>query len=1195
MQDAKATPLFRYGIAFLSVFVATVVRFLLSSLLGEGVPFILYFPAIVVSAWFGGMGAGLWATVLSAIGAWFFFIPPYHSVVTPSPASVFQLGLFLLVAGFLCLVTRALQKAEGKARERREQLQVTLASIGDGVIATDSNGQVTFLNGVAESLTGWKLREAVGRPLPEIFRIINEQSRQEVENPALKAIREGAVVGLANHTLLLGKDGVERPIDDSGAPIKLGEHEIMGAVLVFRDVSARKRAEAAQQHLSAIITSSEDAIVSKTLEGCVTSWNRAAEHIFGYTAAEMIGQSITLIIPPERQAEEQMILDRLKRGERIEHYETVRRRKDGTLLDVSLTISPIKNSEGDIIGASKIARDITEQKRAETARTYLAAIVESSDDAIVGKTLEGVITSWNPAAERIFGYRAAEAIGQRIYLIIPSDRHSEEVYILDRLRRGQSIEHFETVRQRKDGTLIFVSLTISPIKDGTGRIIGASKIARDITAEKQAERAIGEGAERLSLALEAARLGDWSWDAATDVVTFSVRAAAIFGIPPGPHLTWTEMRELLHEEDRERARRAVEEAIAQHTDYAIEYRILLPGGEQRWVAATGRTTYDEAGQVKGMLGMVQDITERKLAAFHIEEEREALDTINQVGQMLSAELDLQKLVQALTDAATEITGARFGSFFYNVLDEKGASYMLYTLSGVPREHFAHFPMPRATDLFGPTFRGEGALRIDDVKQDPRYGKNAPYYGMPAGHLQVTSYLAVPVVSRSGEVLGGLFFGHPEAGRFTERHERIVAGLAGQAAIAMDNARLYEAAQRAREEAVTANRLKDEFLATVSHELRTPLNAILGWARLLRMGRLDEESRTRAVGTIEKSAVAQSQIIEDILDVSRIITGKLRLDVSPVEIAKIVEEAVESVRPTAEAKGVRVQAVLDTQSNPVLGDAHRLQQIMWNLLSNAIKFTPKGGRVQVTLARVNSYVEIAVSDTGQGISPAFLPYVFERFLQADSSTKRTYGGLGLGLAIVRHLTELHGGQVVAQSAGEGQGATFLLRLPLSIMREGANGLEAQLTPHRQRAVASDLPEALRQDLSGVRVLVVDDEADARELLRIALSQCGAEVRAAASVPEAFDSLRQWRPDVLVSDIGMPGEDGYELIRQVRSLPLEEGGGIPAAALTAYARSEDRLKALTSGFQMHVAKPVEPIELAAVVASLAGKTGLGWNNR
>jgi len=534
-------------------------------------------------------------------------------------------------------------------------------------------------------------------------------------------------------------------------------------------------------------------------------------------------------------------------------------------------------------------------------------------------------------------------------------------------------------------------------------------------------------AERLRLALDAARLGDWSWDAATDIVTLSPRAAEIFAIPPGPVMTWTEMRALLHPDDREHARVGVEAAIARHSDYNIEYRIRTNAGE-KWVAARGHGTYGSDAAVLGMLGIVQDITEPMRTKQLLREQADALQIINDFGRLLSAELDLKKLVQALVDAATDLVGAQFGAFFYNVLDEGGGTYMLYALSGVDRRHFERFPLPRATALFGPTLRGEGIIRLADVTQDPRYGQNDPHRGIPRGHLAVRSYLAIPVIGRSGEKLGGLFFGHAEPDVFKESHERIVAGLAAQGAIAIENARLFDDVRKAREAAEIANRLKDEFLATVSHELRTPLNAVLGWTSLLRGTQMDEPRRAKALETIERNARLQQKIVEDILDVSRIIAGQLPLDRDPMPFRPIVETAVESIRPAAAAKALRLTVELGDDPAILIGDRARLQQVVWNLLSNAVTFTPEGGSVRVSLDVTESRVELVVSDTGVGIAPAFLPHVFERFRQGDARVTRAHGGLGLGLAIVRHLTEMHGGSVAAVSAGEGKGATLIVRLP-----------------------------------------------------------------------------------------------------------------------------------------------------------------------
>jgi PAS domain S-box-containing protein len=839
--------------------------------------------------------------------------------------------------------------------------------------------------------------------------------------------------------------------------------------------------------------------------------------------------------------------------------------------------------------------ELTNLQSPELAPYWLSALIESADDAIISKTLEGIITSWNAGAERIFGYTADEVIGKSITILIPEDHIDEEPAILARLRAGIRIEHYETVRVRKDGRLVDISLTVSPIKGPNGQIIGASKIARDVTEQRQARRTLDETSERLKLAFSAARLGDWSWDAKTDIVTLSETAAQILGVTVAPIMTRTQMRELLNEEDRAFTNQAVEKALAEHTDYDIEYRIRQSDQSDVWVSAKGRGLYAEDGSVTGMLGVVQDISIRKANEEMLREQAEALRTLYEMGKTISAELNLHKTVQAVTDAATELTGARFGSFFYNVLNEEGASYMLYTLAGVPFEAFAHFPMPRATDLFGPTFRGEGVVRIDDVKLDARYGKNSPYYGMPKGHLPVTSYLAVPVVSRSGEVLGGLFFGHPEPGVFTERDEVVVSGLASQAAIAMDNARLYEAAKKARaqaehtasenerlyKQAEESSRLKEEFLATISHELRTPLSAILGWARMLRLGQLSPENSAKALETIERNARAQAQLVDDLLDVSRIITGKLRMDVRPADPNSFIDAAVESVRPAAEAKGVRVQKVIDTGAISIPGDPVRLQQVVWNLLSNAIKFTPRGGRVQIRSERVNSHLEIVVSDTGQGISAEFLPHVFDRFRQADQKTSRTHGGMGLGLAIVRHLVELHGGTVSAHSDGEGQGATFVVMLPITPLYQ-VDSSGGRVHPAARDLMPSD---DTTDRLDGLRILAVDDEPDTRELLKQGLEFCGATVKVVGSAEEAIDAIMSFVPDILISDVGMPGTDGYDLIRQVRALPSERGAKVAAIALTAYTRIEDRLQALRAGYDMHVPKPVELTELCAVAASVA----------
>ncbi|CAN5473640.1 ATP-binding protein [soil metagenome] len=601
------------------------------------------------------------------------------------------------------------------------------------------------------------------------------------------------------------------------------------------------------------------------------------------------------------------------------------------------------------------------------------------------------------------------------------------------------------------------------------------------------------------------------------------------------------------------------------------------------------------GKNAGRVWSFSDISEQRRTEEALRDEGRILELLNETGTRIASKLELQTLVQAITDAATKLSKAAFGAFFYMKSDKPEDGLMLYTLSGAPREAFEKFGQPQATALFGPTFQGAAPIRCDDVRLDPRYGKSAPHHGMPQGHLPVRSYLAVPVIAHSGKVLGSLFFGHPDPGVFTKRSERLIVGIAAQAAIAIDNARLYEAAQAAarereqllenersaRADAEKSSQMKDEFLATLSHELRTPLNSILGWSEILLLGRRSDSDIQKGLETIARNASVQAQLIEDLLDMNRITSGKMRLDVQQVDPVAIIESAMETVRPAADAKGIRLRKMLDPDAGPLSGDPSRLQQVIWNLLSNAIKFTPRGGKVQILLERENSHVALRVADTGTGIAPEFLPHFFDRFRQADGSTTRRYGGLGLGLSIVKALVELHGGTVAVSSAGEGLGTTFSVSLPISAVQlesEQGFGLHLKRTQRKDEG----------QDLSGVTVLVVDDEVDARDLLARVLGDRNARVITSSCAAEALGMVESERPDVLLSDIGMPHKDGFELLREVRSLGQEKGGMLPAIALTAFARAEDRARALSAGFMVHISKPVNATELIATVASAVGRS-------
>lgn len=445
-------------------------------------------------------------------------------------------------------------------------------------------------------------------------------------------------------------------------------------------------------------------------------------------------------------------------------------------------------------------------------------------------------------------------------------------------------------------------------------------------------------------------------------------------------------------------------------------------------------------------------------------------------------------------------------------------------------------------------------------------------------LRPRAWLVLPLNARD-RVLGALTFAMTEsAGSYDRVDVGTAEVVARQLALALDGADLRRDTEAAQSATEAANRSKDEFLMTLSHELRNPLNAVAGWARLLEAGKLGEEQSRRAIDIILRNVDVQVRLVDDLLDMSSVVSGRMRLAIQSVNVGDVIAEALDAVRPGADAKGIQLQSVLDSPGAQVSGDPGRLQQVVWNLLYNAVKFTPKQGRVLVKLQQVKSHVEIVVSDTGQGISAELLPYIFDRLRQGDSTRSRAHGGLGIGLALVRHIAELHGGSVFAESAGLGLGATFVVKLPLMV---------AGIREHAVAETKSGPPDS--PSLVGVRILVVDDDPAAVELVQEVLTQSGGEVRGTVTADEALRVLEQWRPDVLVSDIEMPGQDGYTLIRKIRVLGPERGGKTPAVALTAFSRPEDRIRSLMAGYNIHVSKPVDPGELAAIVASLAGRAG------
>jgi PAS domain S-box-containing protein len=654
--------------------------------------------------------------------------------------------------------------------------------------------------------------------------------------------------------------------------------------------------------------------------------------------------------------------------------------------------------------------DLSHLADADELHNHLAAIVASSDDAILSKNLEGIILTWNAGAQRLFGYTADEAIGKSVTMLIPPDHMDEEPQILQRLRRGERIDHYETVRVRKDGSRLDIALTVSPIRNSRGQIVAASKIARDITVQKRAAGALAASDARFRIMADSAPVLIWMADTTKRCTWFNKGWREFTGRPLEEDLGfgWSQN---VHADDLQSVMQNYTEHFEARTPFRIEHRLGRHDGTWRWV--------------------INDAT--------------------------------------------------------------------------------------------PLFEGH-------------YGRFSGYVG---SCIDITEFRRAQ----------------------TDRDE------------------LLRAERAARSEAERLSHVKDEFLATLSHELRTPLNAILGWSTLLR--RLDRDSPDYGKGldTIERNARIQTQIIGDLLDMSRIISGKVQLDVQPVRLNDVISAALDVVRPSVEAKKLRLRVTLDSRGTHIRGDPSRLQQIVWNLLTNAVKFTPSGGRIDVVSNRENSHVEISVEDSGAGIKPEFLAFVFDRFRQADSSTTRRHGGLGLGLSIVKHLVELHGGSVRVKSPGEGLGSTFIVALPISVIRTEESSLQERPTFADIALSSVDLPS-----LSGITALVVDDEADARTLIERLIQESGGRALMASSAEEALRVLAAEPVDILISDIGLPEVDGYQMIQRLRKHEDKRLRTLTAIALTAYARAEDRQRALLAGYQMHLSKPAEPRELIAAIASL-----------
>jgi PAS domain S-box-containing protein len=836
---------------------------------------------------------------------------------------------------------------------------------------------------------------------------------------------------------------------------------------------------------------------------------------------------------------------------------------------------PVRDETGEIREIVLMHEDITASKRAEETAQRWASVFEHVRWGAVMVNEDGSqLVMMNPAYAGMHGYTVEELIGKPlIELFAPEARDELAGHI--RATREQGHHTFESLHVRRDGTTFPVLVESTAIRESDGKVSHLAAHVQDISERKQIEEELRRGEERYRSLLENANDIIYAHDLEGNYLTINRACEIITGYTRQEILGGLNIAQVVAPEHLELAKEMTRRKLIDPSPTVYEVDIITKDGRRLTIEVSTRIAWRD-GKPFAVEGIARDVTERKRAET-------ALKFLAEAGGVIASSLDYETTLASVARMAVP-TLADWCTV--DVLDDEGALKRLAVAHvDQAKVEWAYELQKRyPEDMNAP--RGiPNVLRTGQAEIYPEIADEMLVASaIDAEHLRImrevgfTSVIIAPLAAH-GRTLGAITFISAESRRKYGQDDLALAeSLAHRAAIAIENARLYRSAQE-------ANRLKDEFLATVSHELRTPLTAIMGWAYLLRAGQIDQPSAMSALETIERNARSQAQIIDDLLDVSRIITGKLRLDIREVDPTSFIESAIEAVRPAAEAKGVRLQKVIDTGIISIAGDPSRLQQVVWNLLSNAIKFTPKGGRVQLRLERVNSHIEITVADTGSGIKPDFLPHVFERFRQADQATTRQHGGLGLGLAIVRHLIELHGGTVQAESAGENQGATFTVRLPLLPIYQRQNAEERVHPAARETLPSFSGPERL----DGLKVLVVDDEADTRELLKFGISQCGAEVTTAASAGEALEAMSKDSFAILISDIGMPDEDGYELIRKVRAMPAGQGGDIPAIALTAYARTEDRMRVLRAGYQMHVPKPVEFAELVAIMASLIKRTG------
>jgi PAS domain S-box-containing protein len=1040
MRKLPIAGLKRYSAATAYVALATALRLLLNPLIGDQFPFATLFFAVAASAWYGGFGPAVAAALLGAAASALFFLPPLASLAVSDPVHQVGLLLYMAVSGAMALLGGSMHDARRKAEEaaadaarRREELRMTLASIGDGVITTDARGRVAFVNDVAQALTGWTQGEAEGAPLETVFAIVNEASRKPVENPALRALEDGVIVGLANHTLLIAKDGTERPIDDSAAPVRDADGKVVGSVLVFRDVTERRRADAAMREqdrrLRAVLESVTDAFFNLDRGWRFTYVNGQAEALLGRRRDELLGRN---------------------------HWE------------------------------------------------------EYPDT--LGTTVEE-------------NYRKALDAGVMV-----------------------SFENFYAPHRR------WYEVRAYPSADGLAVYF------RDVSARKTTEIELRESERRFRMLADAMPQIVWTATREGNIDFLNRRWTEFTGEPQtvgnegwGP---------ILHPDDSSEAFRRWAASVESGTPFEMEIRLLDRRRQAfRWHLMRTVAVRNEAGDIARWYGTATDINDQKQAeeaSRYLAEASAALARVTDYASTLQKVANLA--VPHFADwSAVDVADERGGLRRLAVAHQDAAKVAL--VHELMRDYPPDPEAPSGAHVVLRTGKPEFIAEITD-EMLVQGARDEQHLGLIRS-LGLRSYICVPLIV-SGKALGVLTFATAESGRTYDHADLALAtDLARRASIAVENTQLYQALRE-------ADRRKDEFLATLAHELRNPLAPIRNSLQVLKMPRVDAGMAEKTREIIERQVHQLVRLVDDLLDVSRVMRGKIDLRRERVELASVIARAVETAQPHIDAQGQRLEVSVPPESLPLDADAVRLAQVLGNLLTNAAKYTEPNGRIWLTARREGDEALLTVRDNGIGIVPDMLPHVFELFVQADHATTKTQGGLGIGLTLVKNLVEMHGGSVTAYSEGLGRGSQFTLRLPLAT--------QVQLRPEQEGN--GERQEESRQP--GQRLLVVDDNHDAAESLAMLLQLQGHEVKIANDGQSALEVAESFRPHLVFLDIGMPGMDGYEVARRLRRTPGLEATSL--AALTGWGQQADRRRTAEAGFDHHLVKPPEPGEVEKVVAEL-----------